>query len=280
MDNERISKHISYLLRHDISFSLELDSEGWVAIEALQKRLELKGWSLSLRDIEILNDTSDKRRWAIDPVAGRIRATHGHSLPVSPVGISRETPQTLWHGTATKNLLSIMEKGLLPGDRQQVHLSADYAVARSVGARHGRPFVIGISSHSLLQAGIRPICTSDGVWLSPSLPPSVLEFGYWHMVTSSSVRESLLAELRREVSPAHPLFGELNGLELVWRSGASDDCLFLNLRTDAVHQVHLTWIQKMETDPAFPGCISFSGFEAWVFESLVPECDAVVGDFV
>ena len=61
--------------------------------------------------------------------------------------------------------------------------------------------------------------------------------------------ETLLAELRREVSPQHILFGRR--LRAIARNGSRDDVLFKSVDDDeAVFVVHLTW--NPETDPAWP----------------------------
>lgn len=66
-----------------------------------------------------------------------IRAAQGHSVEVDLALQPSTPPDILYHGTAFAKLASIREHGLVPGKRQQVHLSNDYETAVKVGARHG-----------------------------------------------------------------------------------------------------------------------------------------------
>jgi putative RNA 2'-phosphotransferase len=80
-----------------------------------------------------------------------------------------EPPETLFHGTTTRFLTSIREKGLVPGSRHQVHLSADETPANAVGQRHGKPVVLHVG------CGHRFFRADNGVWLTDAVPPEFLD---------------------------------------------------------------------------------------------------------
>ena len=85
-------------------------------------------------------------------------------------------PELLYHGTATRFLESIREKGLLKMERQHVHLSAETAVTAQVGARHGKPTLLIIRAAAMQRAGHVFYRSANGVWLVDHVPPQFIEF--------------------------------------------------------------------------------------------------------
>ncbi|MCB5650434.1 RNA 2'-phosphotransferase, partial [Bifidobacterium breve] len=70
----------------------------------------------------------------------------------SQVAISfaeKTPPQFLYHGTASRFLDEIKKQGLIAGERHYVHLSADEATARKVGARHGSPVILTVKAQEM-----------------------------------------------------------------------------------------------------------------------------------
>ena len=112
-DIKTASKFLSLVLRHSPeTANLNLDGGGWVDVNDL-----IKGASIPLtRDlITKIVATSDKQRFALSDDGQRIRANQGHSFPVD-LGLAPLTPpETLFHGTATRFVDSILTKGLIPG---------------------------------------------------------------------------------------------------------------------------------------------------------------------
>src|SRR5688572_14907635 len=132
---EQTSRLISYWLRHNPEEAgLAIDDFGWISIDQLLKALHSRNLIITLPDLLQLNNSFDKVRWEIE--VNRIRATHGHSFPVLLDDKEKTPPESLYHGTAVKNVLKIADKGLLPMRRQFVHLSETVETALSVGARH------------------------------------------------------------------------------------------------------------------------------------------------
>ena len=176
-----LSKLLSLLLRHQPGLiGLQLDANGWANLDDLLTRLN--AWPDLRPDIapvtrEMLLQvvaSSDKQRFALDACAQHIRANQGHSLPVELLLQPQTPPEVLYHGTATRFLPSIWQLGLHPASRQHVHLSADAATARSVGARHGQPVVLRIAAGRMQCEGHVFYRSANGVWLTAAVAPSYL----------------------------------------------------------------------------------------------------------
>ena len=58
--------------------------------------------------------------------------------------------------------------------RQFVHLSADPATARDIGARHGNPVVLGVRAAELHAGGMSFYAAAEGVWLIANVPAEAL----------------------------------------------------------------------------------------------------------
>lgn len=177
LSSKRISKQISYWLRHNPGDAgLTVDDFGWASIEQLLKALHSRNLEASLPDLLRLTNSFDKVRWEIDEAGGRIRATHGHSFPVLLEDKEKTPPATLYHGTAVKSIPVITEQGLMPMSRQFVHLSETIETALNVGARHGKPILIEVDAGRLANEGWKFYQTSDNVWLTSAIPAEYLVF--------------------------------------------------------------------------------------------------------
>ena len=176
---QRISKYISYLLRHNPeSIGLVLDKNGWAHINDI---IELSGPDgLTREQIETAAIPTDKKRFVIE--GDRIRALHGHSIKVD-LGLDPTVPPLiLYHGTATRNLDAIMGKhvegiqgeGLKPMTRDLVHMSADHTTAYKTGKRHGNPIVLTISALQMHKDGYILFQSANGVWLTNGVPRKYL----------------------------------------------------------------------------------------------------------
>jgi putative RNA 2'-phosphotransferase len=176
-DLTRTSKFLSLVLRHKPEeIGLTLDENGWANVEELIVRANHSGRKLDRATIEQVVATSDKKRFALSPDGTRIRANQGHSVDVDLALEPRQPPEILFHGTATRFLESIREQGLLPGNRQQVHLSLDEATAVKVGQRHGKPVVLKVRSGEMWRMGIKFFCSDNGVWLTEKILREYIEF--------------------------------------------------------------------------------------------------------
>ena len=175
MDVVRISKRLSYVLRHRPDrIGIELDDAGWVDVDVLLDALAASGPPVTRAELERVVATNDKRRFAFDASGTRIRASQGHSVAVE-LGYAPETPPALlFHGTTERALAAVLAEGLRPGRRHAVHLSGDPTTARTVGARRGPPVVLRVDAAAMAADGAVFTRSANGVWLVAAVPPAHL----------------------------------------------------------------------------------------------------------
>ncbi|WP_165251100.1 RNA 2'-phosphotransferase [Paludisphaera soli] len=170
-----ISKFLAKHLRHAPGeIGLTLDGEGWAGVDELLAASARHGFAIAYDDLVAVVETNDKRRYAFDATGDRIRAVQGHSVAVDLGLEPREPPETLWHGTVERFLTSIFERGLVPGTRRHVHLSADVETARKVGARRGRPAILQVAAGRMHRDGLTFYRSENGVWLVDAVPSGYL----------------------------------------------------------------------------------------------------------
>lgn len=174
-EHTRLSKFLSLVLRHQPErIGLELDPHGWVEMNELIAKAAGHGVAYTPELIRGLVRESDKQRFALSEDGTRIRANQGHSVEVDLGYAAAEPPNVLFHGTAERNLSSIMEQGLLKGARHHVHLSTERDTALNVGQRHGRPVVLLVESGIMRVAGHLFFRSANGVWLTEHVPARYL----------------------------------------------------------------------------------------------------------
>lgn len=173
---ERLSKFLSFVLRHKPeSIGLTLDRHGWGSVDDLIAMSNEHGVAVSRDDLLTVVHSSDKKRFSLSEDGTRIRAAQGHSVSVDLALSPKQPPPSLYHGTATRFVKRIMVEGLMPQERQYVHLSSDADTARHVGKRHGRPVVLRVDSLGMGARGHRFYLAENGVWLTDQVPPEFLE---------------------------------------------------------------------------------------------------------
>ncbi|MDI2112200.1 RNA 2'-phosphotransferase [Commensalibacter nepenthis] len=112
-----------------------------------------------------------KKRFTISDDGLNIRAAQGHSTKQVDIQYQEQIPpEFLYHGTATRFLDSIKDKGLISGSRQYVHLSCNEKTAISVGERHGKPIILKINSILMYQKGFKFYLADNNVWLTKHVP--------------------------------------------------------------------------------------------------------------
>lgn len=177
MDYLKLSKEVSYALRHaPWEYELELDRQGWVDINQLLYSLrESKEWQgLNEQDLYTMVEKSDKKRHEV--FDGRIRALYGHSIPQKIVKEPEAPPEILYHGTARRLIQEIKEKGLLPQNRQYVHLSVDTETAFQVGKRRDdKPIMLKIHALEAWNNGLKFYLGNEKVWLAEFVPSKYLQ---------------------------------------------------------------------------------------------------------
>lgn len=175
---QHISKLLSLVLRHaPRTIGVELDAQGWVAVDHLLERAARHGRPISRAQLHAVVRTSDKQRFALSEDGTRIRANQGHSLTSVDLGLApSEPPAQLYHGTAERFVDAIRAAGLRPQARQHVHLSRERGTATTVGARHGRPVVLVVDAAAMLRAGHTFYVSANGVWLTAAVPAAFITF--------------------------------------------------------------------------------------------------------
>lgn len=173
----RASKFLSLVLRHEPAAAhVTLDSAGWADVSALLEGCAKAGRSLTRADLEHVVTTNAKKRFEFSPDGFRIRASQGHSVEVELEYTPSIPPPILYHGTATRFLDSIREKGLLKMQRHHVHLSAEIKVTMDVGARHGKPALLTVLAGEMQAAGHAFFRSTNGVWLVEHVPAHFIQF--------------------------------------------------------------------------------------------------------
>ncbi len=171
----QLSRFLSFVLRHKPdSIGLTLDRQGWVLVDDLIAKSHAAGTRFNRETLLQVVESNDKKRFSLSADGTMIRAAQGHSVVVELGLDSQEPPGTLYHGTATRFLDSILLEGLKPKSRQQVHLSADAETAHRVGKRHGNPVILKVEAVRMSQKGFRFFLSDNGVWLVDHVPPEFL----------------------------------------------------------------------------------------------------------
>lgn len=178
----RLSKFVSGALRHfPDDAGLELDDAGWTPFPALVNAVEQRyDWA----DAEALAGvvaTDPKGRFERTGTGestatdDRIRASYGHSVDVTLDPTDAPVPETLYHGTAPRNVASIRSEGLEPMSRQKVHLSESVAEAEAVGRRHADdPVVFIVDAATMGDDGRRVVKRGTGTYTTERVPPQYL----------------------------------------------------------------------------------------------------------
>lgn len=166
-EKNNISKFLSLVLRHKPEeIGLILDDEGWASVNELIEKINNTGLALTFEDLKEVVETNDKKRFVFSNDFSMMRANQGHSIDVD-LKLEPVTPPTiLYHGTAEKNIASILEKGILKQDRNYVHLSADIDTATKVGMRYGKPIIIEVLALKMHNNGHLFYLSDNNVWLT------------------------------------------------------------------------------------------------------------------
>jgi putative RNA 2'-phosphotransferase len=171
------SKFLSLVLRHKPdAIGLRLDAQGWADVEELIACANRNGNKLTMDLLLEIVATSDKKRFSFNADESRIRANQGHSIEVDLRLQPTTPPDVLYHGTATRNIESIREQGLIRGRRHHVHLSLEQETARKVGMRYGVPVILVVDAARMHAEGFVFFVSENGVWLTEHVPTQFIEF--------------------------------------------------------------------------------------------------------
>ena len=175
-DKRRISKTLSYWLRHDPEAGgLTLDEAGWSTVEPVMAALARKGLTDRLEDLishrrrERQESTSSFPR--IGPASARGRAIRWRSISN---GRSRRRLSFCSTERVDRFIDAIVAEGLKPMKRHHVHLSPNAATATAVGARRGKPVILEIAAGEMHRSGETFRLSGNGVWLVGHVPPAFI----------------------------------------------------------------------------------------------------------
>lgn len=167
MENQ--SRKLAFLLRHDKTYPF--DKHGWRSVEDL-----ITNHQFTMTVLETIVLCNDKNRFEFSDNKKSIRARQGHSIQVDVNLQETYPPLLLYHGTAEKFLSSILQKGILSGNRQYVHLSETEEDAYNIGKRHGTPVVLKINAQQMYRNGYKFYLSKNGVWLTEFVDAEYISF--------------------------------------------------------------------------------------------------------
>lgn len=173
MVSERISRFLSYLLRHrPKEYPLAFDAQGFVAWSEVVALVQDRYEEATESDIRAVVTDSEKERFELR--GDKVRATYGHSFAVDLGLEAVEPPAELYYGTARDLARSILHDGLKPRDRRYVHLSASLEEAEAVGRRRDpAPAIVVVDTRGARDANIA-FYHSGPLYLADNVPPRFL----------------------------------------------------------------------------------------------------------
>lgn len=172
---KNISKFLSLVLRHQPEIiNLNLDENGWADVKELQEKFAKKNQDFTLKDLDEIVETNDKKRFIFNEDKTKIRANQGHSIAIDLALKPQLPPEFLYHGTAQANVDSILGNGIEKRSRQHVHLSSDKETATKVGMRHGKPVILTIQTGKMSEDGIIFYLSENHVWLTDFIDPKYI----------------------------------------------------------------------------------------------------------
>ena len=179
MELTRISKKLSYMLRHSTEPQYIDLNGGWADVNIIIKALREKFSQVNRSVLDEIVANDEKGRYSYNADKTKIRANQGHSIPGVIIEMEQpEPPEHLYHGTATRFLDSIMRNGLIPMSRQYVHISPDFETAVKVGKRHGKPVVLIFDAKRFVADGNELYLSANGVWQAKGVSPEYFTVQY------------------------------------------------------------------------------------------------------
>jgi len=177
VDYTRISKTISYILRHS---NIETDDNGYIDINILLNHRDLKKYKITFEIIKNIVDNDNKSRYKLSPDNRYIRANQGHSNH-KKVKIGDDIVDDIlfaYHGTSNINSKLIMNGiGLSRMNRQHIHM-----VENKKDVLYYSEIIIKIDIQKAKSLGIQFIKSDNNYILSSDIiPPECLSIE-WLMI--------------------------------------------------------------------------------------------------
>lgn len=170
---ERISRFLSYLLRHrPKEHPLVFDPQGFTDWQAIVELVQERYYDVTEDEIRAVIIDAQKRRFELREE--KVRATYGHSFPVDLGRAAAQPPTMLFYGAAHDLAQAMLRVGLKPRDRQYVHLSISAEEAEAVARRHDpAPAVIVVDAQAAHEEGIL-LYESGPIFLAEYIPAKFL----------------------------------------------------------------------------------------------------------
>ncbi len=169
----RISKYMSYLLRHNPE-DLKMDGQGFVNLNELLHKIRERFPQADMKLIREIVERSERRRFEIRN--GKIRALYGHSIPVKMELREADKVKVLYHGTTPEAAEKILRTGLKPMKRRWVHLSPTREIAERIGLRRTKtPVILEIDAEKARKNGMKFYKATEEVYLSEYIPPKYIK---------------------------------------------------------------------------------------------------------
>jgi putative RNA 2'-phosphotransferase len=174
---EQLGRMMAGILRHfPDRFELTMDSHGWVPliplVDAVRARRNQFHW-LKPHHIIALAATDQKGRYQCDN--DKVRATYGHSLDIDLDLPTDNIPAELFYPATEEELPILLETGLKPSDRKQVHLSLTPENALTAGShRTEKPVILRIDAKKAIKKGVEIMRAGPTVFITKEIPAPFL----------------------------------------------------------------------------------------------------------
>ena len=167
-----LSRIIAGALRHfPEKLGLMMDGKGWVDISSLIDAIGTSrsgfNW-LRIHHIEALVNTDQRGRYQID--GGMMRATYGHSIDVSLDDLPLAEIDEFYYPVTEEEADMIVEGGLNPVDRKNVHLSGSIEKAIEAGrVRTDDPLILCIDGEKAREDGVKIYHAGKDVYITDNI---------------------------------------------------------------------------------------------------------------
>ena len=174
---DQLGRIMAGVLRHfPERFELAMDPHGWVdvrqLVDSVRSRRSQFHW-LRPHHIKALVATDPKGRYQLE--TERVRATYGHSIDVDLDLPTDNIPETLYYPATEEEVPILLETGLKPSDRKQVHLSLAPENAADAGShRTEKPVILKVDAGKAIGDGVLIKRAGKTVFITKEVPAEYL----------------------------------------------------------------------------------------------------------
>jgi putative RNA 2'-phosphotransferase len=183
-----LGRIIAGVLRHfPEKLGVMIDGHGWVDVSEFVEAIGISRSGFHwLRDhhIEAIALTDPKGRYQID--GGMVRATYGHTIDVNLDDLPLADIDEFFYPVTEEEIDIILEGGLNPIDRKNVHLSGSIEKALEAGrVRTEEPLIIKINGAKAKKDGIKIYRAGKDVYITDRIDAK-----YISKVDESEIKQS------------------------------------------------------------------------------------------